>query len=583
MIKKLENIKIRDTRILIKELEDEKQNFKKLIKNIIKFNGNINFEINEEDIKNMDKYIDKYTNHILYNSINRIWVAILNIHSDYLNQYKHSYKSILKNENKNQNNDEETENNFIVYKNNYQKIDELYEECTNFKNKILNLQEKYNDLSKDELLIIKNLLGKNSNYRLESMIEDKKKEICDNILNKFNSDPNLTTQIVLVSLNFYSSQPEQLFPTEIKQYVNSCKNSVTIYKFSKNNQISYLCLRTEPDSHSTLYCRNSVRKAIRDVFKYLPNLYYLDNIIDSKIDLQLLGSSTIRPNDISEYDNIPQNIEQLLPFDWFRFSDLFAWIPYTQLILFLNRDKSVDIIGKYFANFNIDLNKKKPSKKFREEYDKCYINKIDPQCRPKEEFISEFQKYINYRGNLQNSGIEYEYKYPNENNELYEYEYIFLSKIKLYRTILLILYFVTQKLEITDIFDKLPNEDKNILNTIFRKFDTDNIMDKIHKKLKSVSEIKISQEILDKDVYECDDNLFNHNEFCQINDVLKPIPAQNQFNCDKSKNIENKNIKLKGIVSTKKDNEMKLIETRNKTKEAHNDIDYVLKKIINNN
>ena len=402
------------------------------------------------------------------------------------------------------------------------------------------------------------------------MIEDKKKDICFNILMKFNENKNLNTQIVSINLKFYGNSEKELQEDEIGH-----ANSVTIYKFKRNGVDSYLCLRTEPHRHTNIYCRNSVRKAIRDIFKYLPNSYYLDFIINSKEGLQINEQIDIQKENLSDFDVIPENIKNLSPLQG-NSGFCASWTVYTLLLLMLNRNISLDKTGSYFATFNLNLNDKTKSQKFREEFDKCYGKNSslkDSSCKSKDIFEKEFKKYIKY------NDIERTYFIINEN--LIKYKYVLTKHIKLYRIIIFVLYFITKKLQISEIFDTINNKnDKNILTKIFNKFDNNKIMDIIDSKLKSTdsSIIDISDDILNRDTHKCDDNLYTHKEFCQINDIVKPFDTNNNFNCMNSKyKLEGESkIKLKGLTTTINEESSEQIKNNEETR---NNIKYILEKI----
>jgi len=99
---------------------------------------------------------------------------------------------------------------------------------------------------------------------------------------------------------------------------------------------------------------------------------------------------------------------------------------------------------------------------------------------------------------------------------------------------------------------------KKYLTKIFDKFDKEND-DPIKKRLleQSTVQIKISNDILNKDTHLCDDNLFDHEEFCLDNDISKPLPPDPmKFKCNESKLKVDNNIVLKGNKSSKKNLEI---------------------------
>ncbi len=560
MSTKLKNINILEKLQVLNNLKNEINNYKEFIESII--NSDNIFDISQEEIDNINNYDDIFTQ--IDNKINtkffNKYKYYLDLYNDTVPKYNNSRgpeRELFKKE-------------LADYEKKYNNILQIYKDCNNKLNNIFDLRNQLIQFTNSEIYLLYDLLNFNNTDDIRSMIEEKKKNICKNILAKFNKNPNLTTQILSVNLKFFDNNPDELNQDPIGH-----ANSVTIYKFIKNNTISYLCLRTEPHRHTNIYCRNSVRKAIRDIFKYLPNSYYLDFIIDTKEGLQVNEHQDIEKENITDYDDIPTNIQKLSPLQG-NTGFCASWTLYTLIILMLNRDKSLDTIGKYFATFNIKSDKKKKSKLFREEYDRCFNEKSDASCRSKEIFMNEFKKYINLKEIKINNQTQYNYKIQNENK--LKYEYILTKHIKLYRAILLILYFITKKLNISNIINNINNQnDIHILNRIFDKFDRDNVMNKIFTKLNSVDSVKIeiSQEILDKDRHLCDDNIFDHKEFCQIEDINKDIDDNNIKYCEFAK--YGNTYKLKGLKSTLNDEKTELKESQNDTV---NDISYLIKKII---
>ena len=345
-------------------------------------------------------------------------------------------------------------------------------------------------------------------------------------------------------------------------------NSVTIYRFQKDGEDHYLCLRTEPHRHTNIYCRNSVRKAIRDIFKYLNNSHYLDFIIDSREGLQVNEEEDIEKQNLTDFDNIPQNIQNLSPLQG-NSGFCASWTIYTLFVLMTNRNLNLEYLGKYFANFNLRNPERQTISKFKSELDKCYLNdKKDSSCKSKEIFEREFKKYIDY-----DSGTG-RYYIPNETQQK-NYSYILTKQIKLYRMIIFVFYFITKKLKISELFDNIQNEnDKKIINEIFNKFDTIKILDILNDKLEFQNKLKITitQDVLDKDTHLCDDNMFDHKEFCNINDIVKSIPNPDNYNCNINKLKENNNIRLRGLQST-------LNEEKTQTDSIIKDINYIFQKL----
>jgi hypothetical protein len=557
MAKKLKNIDIINTLKLYDKLEILVEDYKNYIKNIISDNTDLDFKILKTDIENISTKRTDFT------------ILIKNIYNKIIDLKNDLYKDIIKPKFVKYTN-EQIEKNKIEEKQIKEKrdrIDEIYKFIKKIYDDIIDINNKINNIS--YINIINKLLKYNNTEDIRSMFDNKKKEICNNILKKFQEKNNLNTQIISVNIKFFSNNE-----TELDQEEDGHANSVTIYKFKKNGMDSYLCLRTEPHRHTNIYCRNSVRKAIRDIFTYLPNSYYLDFIINSREGLQINEELDIEKENLSDFDDIPQNIRKLSPLQG-NSGFCASWTVYSLLLLMLNRDKPLNNIGSYFATFNLNLNNKTKSEQFREEYDKCYKDPLivkDTSCKAKNIFEKEFKEYIEFK---ENTGS---YKIKSEN--IVKYKYILIKHIKLYRTILFVLYFITRKLNIKEIYNKINDSDRNILNNIFEKFDQNNIMNIIHDKLKSNDSIKlnISDDILNKDTHKCDDNIYDHKEFCQEDDLNKPIDFNPKFNCVDSKykfiDTDNKTkIKLKGLKTTMNESESEFINEFNRTRE---NISYVI-------
>jgi len=253
-----------------------------------------------------------------------------------------------------------------------------------------------------------------------------------------------------------------------------------------------------------------------------------------------------------------------------------SWSLYTTLVFMLNTDKTLEEIGEYLANYNLKLVLPKKIEDYKKELDECHKPKPSPEpskikCKKKEDIIKEFNKYIKYDGN--------QYYVPLEENILQKNpKYILTKHIKLYRMIIYMLYIITRKFNELTIFDNINDlNDKNILNEIFDKFYTynkDNDIIKNRLILKSKNEFKFDiTNITNKDTHLCDDNLFNHTDFCKNEDVTKPIPNPDNWNCKNNKLKEDKNIRLRGLISSKK-------EESDKNSILNNNINYIFKNYI---
>ena len=324
---------------------------------------------------------------------------------------------------------------------------------------------------------------------IQQLIKAKYTETIKNIIEKFkNSETNaINIEIILEFFNYDNNNYN--YQTE------GHENSLLIYKFIKDGKDSYLAIRTEPHRHSNVYCRNSIRKAIRDILKGFDNFYYIDYIIDikNKKGFQFDEEDEIENSlyNSKDYDNLPENIQKLSPLQG---NDGFcmAWTIYTVMILLLNKDKSLDEIGKYFGLFG--------------ETDSNSVN------------------------------------------------YILKKHIKLYKMIIFMTYFAKNydKETYNDLFESIDVADKISLISIFYRFDQYKVIDKFNDQLNKLSkiEIKIDDEILKRDIHLCDDTIFDHKEFCLGEDISKPIPPEYENICKDSKLNKDGNILLKKISNS---------------------------------
>ena len=415
----------------------------------------------------------------------------------------------------------------------------MYDNMIMYDKDIINNQS-YTDLYKIKLLMVK----KNNN-------------IIDKIIKKFENNKDLNCIVVKISLVWYNQF------SNIREQIGHA-NSVIIYKFIKDgdNKESYLCLRTEPHRHTNVYCRNSVRKAIRDIFSYLPNSHYLDYIINSRSGLQDDEDNEIDKENLTDFDNLPKNIKKLSPLQG-NSGFCASWTIYTNFILLLNRSISLDKLGQYFATFDEKIDKVSKSEKFVQEFNKCFKQDTikEKKCRSKTDFINDVK--------------DYRHTFYKQTNP----KYILIKHIKLYRTIIYAVYFITRVLKITTLFDKITDKkDKKYLTKIFDKFDKFDKEndDPIKKRLleQSKVKIKIPDDILNKDTHLCDDNLFDHEEFCLDNDISKPLPPDPmKFKCNESKLKVDNNIVLKDIRSSYAE------QTKKRTEYNNNIINYLNKNI----
>jgi len=400
------------------------------------------------------------------------------------------------------------------------------------------------------------------NINYIELIKNKQKQICDEIMKNFNKNLNLKLQILNINLYIIDDNIEEIGGSALHT------NAILIYKFIKNNNPAYLCLRTEPHRHSNTYCRNSVRKAIRDICNNFPDSYYLDYIIDSREGLQNNENiaDDIELKNMYDYYNIPKELRNMSPLQGSS-GYCATWTLYMIMILILNKNIDLEIIGKYFADFNSKYNDKgiRKLQKLREEYDKHCTTQNDECSKIK----LEIEKYLN----IQKTDTGIIYKNINEKSDC-DYIYIIMKHIKLYRIILFLLCLLAKEgiLDRTKYVTKY-GETNIITDKIFDNFDT--ILDTIKNKLNEKADITIKQHILDKDRHKCDDNLFDHIDFCNINeDIIKDIPIPDINNCNNSHLNKDNKIVLENIRKNLVEQQLKSINIETKT-----NIDYLISKL----
>jgi len=395
---------------------------------------------------------------------------------------------------------------------------------------MLSYEDNINFSNTPEKIIVTAL--ENTNKKLISIIKDN--------LNNNNCDQ------IGISLNFFDTTEKNM-----NTIFEGHANNVLIFKFKKGTKDTYLCLRTEPHRHTNVYCRNSVRKAIRDIFKNLENSYYQDYVISSHFGLQTDESKEaveIEKANISDFDSLTLDLKKLSPLQG-NSGFCASWTMYTTFIVLTNKDKGLDEIGEYLTTFNKENYTTSTLDRLVAEFNKCIQppGTIQGCVRSKEEFAKNVIKY----SDLKKTGS---YIIPPESKDI---TYILLKHIKLYRMIFYILYFITRVIKETDIVDTIKGNninDYNILNKLFDKIeqlDNNSVKNQLLKQ-QSI-QLAVSDNIIDKDTHLCDDSLFDHNEFCLDDDSSKKIPVPDNLNCKNNKLNKDGMIVLKGIKTTEED------------------------------
>ncbi len=311
--------------------------------------------------------------------------------------------------------------------------------------------------------------------KLSELIEFKRKNFVKLILNLFEKEK--TNKIVVhLALRFFTNF--NTLETE------GHSNSLVIYKFPDN---TFLVLRTEPHRHTNIYCRPSMRKAIRDLFKDNKNFFYKDYVIKNpyRIGLQVYEEkkTEIDLKNETDFDKLPPKYQLISPLQG-NSGFCASWTMYTTMILLLNHDKSLSSIGDYLGSF--------------------FLNSDD---------IDD-----------------------------YDTLYTLYKHIKLYRSIIFAVCFLYRtfgKSKFKSIFleglikNGANRKDTELLESIVKDLTPQfNEFDNI---LKSLTKIPVpKQNMAGFDPHKCTDSLFNHKEMCLMDDLNKKITQKEkeEFNCD---------------------------------------------------
>ncbi len=323
---------------------------------------------------------------------------------------------------------------------------------------------------------------KTSNYdandatkKLSELVEFKRKSFVQLILNLFEKEKT-NKVIVHLALRFFTD-----FNTLETQ---GHSNSLVIYKFQDN---TFLVLRTEPHRHTNIYCRPSMRKAIRDLFKDNKNFFYKDYVIKNpyRVGLQVYEEkkTEIDLKNETDFEKLPPKYQLISPLQG-NSGFCASWTMYTTMILLLNHDKSLNSIGDYLGSF--------------------FLNSDDIDA--------------------------------------YDTLYTLYKHIKLYRSIIFVVCFLYRtfgKSKFKSIFleglisNGAIRKDTELLESIVKDLvpqfnEFDNI-------LKALNKIPVpKQKMTDFDPHKCTDSLFNHKEMCIMDDINKKITQKEKedFNCD---------------------------------------------------
>jgi hypothetical protein len=351
--------------------------------------------------------------------------------------------------------------------------------------------------------------------KLRELVEFKRKNVVQLILDSFEKGKT-NKMVVHLLLRFYTD-----FKT-LKTEGHS--NSLVIYKYQDN---TYLVIRTEPHRHTNIYCRPSMRKAIRELFKEHKNFFYKDYVINNpyRIGVQVYEEkkTEIDFKNETDFDKLLPKYKIISPLQG-NSGFCASWTMYTTMILLLNHDKNLKSIGDYLGSFFLE----------------------------------------------------------SDDIDNYDTLYTLYKHIKLYRSVLFVLCFLYRTFgesKFKSIFlaglirSGATNKDTELVLSLvkdcmpqFNHFDTI---------LKSLNKIPVSKpDMTNFDPHYCTDSLFNHRDMCLMNDITKTItPKQKEdFKCNDT------NITLIGVkqahMNEKKHNRdayEKMLKSRKNTRVSGNE------------
>ncbi len=178
--------------------------------------------------------------------------------------------------------------------------------------------------------------------KLFELVEFKKQNFVKLIFDLFEKEK--TNKIIVhLALRFYTD-----FKT-LKTEGHS--NSLVIYKYPDN---TFLAIRTEPHRHTNIYCRPSIRKAIRELFKDHKNVSYKDYVINHpyRIGMQVYEEklTEIDLKNETDYDNLLPKYKVASTLQG-NSGFCASWTMYTTMLLLLNHDKNLKTLGDYLGTF----------------------------------------------------------------------------------------------------------------------------------------------------------------------------------------------------------------------------------------
>ncbi len=360
----------------------------------------------------------------------------------------------------------------------------------------------------------------------------------------------INTMVILIDLEFFIDDSGQLTKEE-----SGHANSLIIRK----NENTFLIVRTEPHRHSNIYCRNSVRKAIKDIFLSLytssipgnsqsnpgniqsipanfqstnvKKIIYLDYIFSSKIGLQI--GEDIDEFEDTDYDSLSTSYKLYSPL---RQNSGFCntWSLFYSLLILLNPSLGVEDIGNYLQYLNIPVRIKSVDEIIEE------IN-----IKSNDEISNDLNKLV------KNNYIQINKSHQDDPL------YIITKHRKLYMMIMTVLYilrhiendnsiifddYIISKLEkqysqIKKYTPRNIKKDNNISNEIIKTIDTNfsNFLNNISNNIEKNINLYTGS-LFDK--HQKEDNEMSHSNACNKNEIIKHNKEILEENLTKFKKIK---------------------------------------------
>jgi hypothetical protein len=311
--------------------------------------------------------------------------------------------------------------------------------------------------------------------QLTDIIEFKREYLVEKVLDIFQKEQ---TNKMVVSLGLIFFSDFNTFKSD------GHSNSLVIYKYADN---THLVIRTEPHRHTNIYCRPSLRKTIRGIFKNNKSFAYKDYVIESKyrVGLQVFEEkqTDLDLKNETDFDKLPRKYQIKSPLQG-NSGFCASWTMYTTFILLLNQDKNLKEIGVYLGSYGLNTGDK-------DQYDTLY---------------TLYKQIKLYRLILFNVCFIY------RTMGAYKFDTIFLNSLK------------SRGISIT----KINHLEKTIksFSSQFNKFD---------ERLKKLSITPmIRPDMSNFDPHYCNDSLFDHTEMCQPDNKTKTITDQQKkdYNCN---------------------------------------------------